>query len=348
MSIISLGRTMPSSLCWGPLELQCFNSLKNQINTKFYNRTNLVINLTWFGPQFLNSDYYNLNKYLNTQIDNLFLISSVDPIMILPEQINEIVTKLGNPIIYQIGNFDNGLQFNFFSTAVADNFNNYHNDDIVLKELKWIFLNYNRKPREHRVKFVRKVIDQNLSKYGVVTIGKPDICFDNDPNNDLHITVPDSPEQLLEYEKLFLNTKEKFGIVDDVLTLGNLDIWKHHFLNVISETEFNPWDNIFVSEKTWKPIIGLRPFLFNGNVRTYRWLRDNGFRTFSHYFDNIETAKEFEVHDSLISAIKYLISLNKNEILSMYNDMLPDLIYNKERFFEFAQEQKYKMENLFS
>ena len=104
---------------------------------------------------------------------------------------------------------------------------------------------------------------------------------------------------------------------------------------------------IFVSEKTWKPIIGLRPFLFNGNVRTYRWLRDNGFRTFSHYFDNIETAKEFEVHDSLISAIKYLISLNKNEILSMYNDMLLDLIYNKERFFEFAQEQKYKMEHLF-
>ena len=347
MSVIVLGTTMPLNGYWGPRELDCLTSLTNQINIKFNNQYNMIINLTWFGPQFLKSDYYNLNNYTDIPIDNLFLIASVDPIMMVPEQINEIVTKLGNPVVYQLGNFDNGLQFNFFSMAVADNFNNYHNDDIVLKDLKWIFLNYNRKPREHRVKFVRKLINQNLLKYGVVTIGKPNIIYNNDPENDLYITVPDSPEQLAAYEKLFPDTKKNFGIPEDILTVGDLNIWKHHFLNVISETEFNPWDNIFVSEKTWKPIIGLRPFLFNGNVRTYRWLRDNGFRTFSHYFDNIETAKECEVLDSLISAIKYLISLNKNEILSMYNDMLPDLIYNKDRFFEFAQEQKYKIENLF-
>jgi hypothetical protein len=31
----------------------------------------------------------------------------------------------------------------------------------------------------------------------------------------------------------------------------------------------------------------------------------------------------------------------------MYNDMLPDLIYNKNRFFEFAKEEEYKKEHLF-
>jgi hypothetical protein len=33
--------------------------------------------------------------------------------------------------------------------------------------------------------------------------------------------------------------------------------------------------------------------------------------------------------------------------MSMYNDMLPDLLHNKERFYEYAIEQRHKMEHLF-
>jgi hypothetical protein len=41
------------------------------------------------------------------------------------------------------------------------------------------------------------------------------------------------------------------------------------------------------------------------------------------------------------------VALDKNQLMQMYQDMLPDLIYNRERFFNFAEEQKYKIDNLF-
>ena len=42
-----------------------------------------------------------------------------------------------------------------------------------------------------------------------------------------------------------------------------------------------------------------------------------------------------------------LVTLDKKEIIAMYNDMLPDLKHNRDRFFEFAKEQQHKMNNLF-
>jgi hypothetical protein len=106
---------------------------------------------------------------------------------------------------------------------------------------------------------------------------------------------------------------------------------------------------MFITEKTWKPIIGLRPFVINGQTKIYKYLRSNGFKTFTHYFKNIELENilEYQLHNSIIDAIKFLKTLSKDEIICMYKDMLPDLTYNRQRFFEFADEQKCQMENLF-
>ena len=126
-----------------------------------------------------------------------------------------------------------------------------------------------------------------------------------------------------------------------------MDYWQHHFLYIIGATEFNVWDDIFVSETQFKPIIGLRPFLINGNIRTYQWLEDNGFKTFNRYFDGIDFTDEHQVHESLCQAIQYLTTLSKNDILELYNQMLPDLMYNRDRFFEFANEQEYLINHVF-
>jgi hypothetical protein len=48
------------------------------------------------------------------------------------------------------------------------------------------------------------------------------------------------------------------------------------------------------------------------------------------------------VHATLTELIEHLHTLKSSEILAMYVDMLPDLKYNKNRFFEFAREQKTK------
>ena len=145
-----------------------------------------------------------------------------------------------------------------------------------------------------------------------------------------------------------VNGSEQFGIPDDIHSVGNLNLWQQHFLNIVSETEFLPWDNTFVSEKTWKPIIGLRPFVINGQTKIYTWLRKHGFRTFNHWFGGVELEEvnELEVHNSIVKVIEYLRDFSKQELQNLYNSMLPDLRHNRQRFFEFAQEQQHRIDSV--
>jgi hypothetical protein len=137
------------------------------------------------------------------------------------------------------------------------------------------------------------------------------------------------------------------GVPNDLLTVGRLDLWQNHFLNVVSETEFDEWKPVFMTEKIWKPMVGLRPFHIHGNPRSYQWLRDRGFRTFNHYWDHlpVETAGQ---HNALMDVINHLVDMPQSQVEQMYIDMLPDLRYNKQRLLEFSAEQKHKMHNVFA
>jgi hypothetical protein len=142
------------------------------------------------------------------------------------------------------------------------------------------------------------------------------------------------------------STVEGFGLPMDFYTLHKLDLWQQTFLYINAATEFDPINDLFCQQDTFKPMIGLRPFVINGVQRTYHWLRFNGFKTFNHYWSHIDI-ENGPVHETIIDLIKYLKLLDSSEVLAMYQDMLPELRHNKERFFEFAKEQQYKMEHLF-
>jgi hypothetical protein len=44
----------------------------------------------------------------------------------------------------------------------------------------------------------------------------------------------------------------------------------------------------------------------------------------------------------------YLNSLGQQKLENLYQDMLPDLQHNRNRFFEYAKEQAYKIDHLFN
>jgi hypothetical protein len=335
---------------WGPQEKRLINSVLNQINRKFGHDDNLLINLTWFGPQFDNDLYQRMINLVNQRksFDNLFWLSSVDPICLLPEQMIDIENKINAKQVFRLGGFDDSdFSFVFSSIATAEDFISYKHDEILLDEAKYLFLCYNRKPKPHRIELVEKICKNDLKKYGILTLGKNDVNYavDQGIKTDLYFTVDEVPENY-SYNNKFLVHKNFGGVPYDALSLGRLDIWKSHFLNIVSETEFYHWDNMFITEKTWKPILGLRPFIINGQITMYKYLRDNGFKTFTHYFEGIELEHipEHQIHDSIIAVIRSLVD---KDLKQLYQQMLPDLEYNRQRFFEFAQEQKYKIDNLF-
>lgn len=344
MSVDFIGTTYEPTSQWCQDELELFENIKNQINLAYPTSRNLLIGTTWFGPGFtFNDNYSRLKNYNN--IDNLFFLASVDEVMLTDDQLLDIGQQVGAKEIYYLGNFDTKHQFTFQCTLLPKYFRLYSEQELLLQDAKWIYLNYNRKPREHRSNFVQKIIDNNLKKYGIVTLGINDPMYSN-KQDAINLLLGETPDDFAKEGNWGLSND--FGIPHDIHSLGNMEYWKNHFLNIVGETEFRPQNHMFISEKTWKPILGLRPFVINGQTKIYQYLRDNGFQTFNHYFDGIELedVTEFEVHDSIISVIKHLATLDQAELLAMYKDMLPALRHNKERFFEFVKEQKIKIDNL--
>lgn len=341
-----IGIQFPHDWLWGKYEHQCIDSVTKQIDAKYPTAQNLLINLTWFGPQFPRHSWKQYERLKDTKFDNLFFLSTVDPAMINKDQIDNIVATLGDPQLFKLGNFDTAYHFNFFAPILQTHFRKYSDDELLLTDCKWAYINYNRKPRWHRVALVKRLIEKKLINHGIVTLGKPNEIYDRDPDNQLFLSVGERCEDYVEFGHWFGTRDDEFGIPHDVLSLHNTEYWQHHFLHVIGATEFNVWDDIFVSETQFKPIIGLRPFVINGNTRTYQWLRENGFKTFNHYWPEFDLENSEIVHEELTRLIQHLCSQDRKNLVDLYNEMLPDLYHNRERFWQYATEQQNKMSNL--
>jgi hypothetical protein len=212
---------------------------------------------------------------------------------------------------------------------------------------RYIYVTYNRKPREHRTKLVNTLIANQLDGYGFITLGQDDNGMYSREEPILKTFIPGETVEDYAQEGNW-GMDNKHGIPHDIHSLGNMDVWRGHFLNIIGETEFNPWDNMFITEKTWKPILGLRPFVINGQVKIYQYLRDNGFKTFNHLWPHIdvENANETEVADTIVQVVAYLAAIGAKELEKIYNSIIPDLLHNQKRFIKFAQEQDYRLSTI--
>ena len=346
-----IGTTFPARWQYGPEEIEIFDKTARQIEDKFPNERNLLINTTWFGPQFGNGEWEKKEQLFkdNLKFDNLFLLSVIDPLYLMEKHISEMCVRFGIKKTYRIGMFDVGKYEWNFHAIVGDNLMpKYNNEDVMLKNCNKDFLCYQRKPRAWRVDFVKLLKENNLIDNGIITLGaKTENDHDWSKGRTWEpITLDESHDP---YRNDGQNNKANYGgIPNDLVTVGSLDVWNRCFLYISSETVFDHWEPIFVNERIWKPMIGLRPYIIQGNPKTYQWLERNGFRTFNEYWSHIDLKHSTDVLNDHISVLKFLRDKSKEEKMSMYQDMLSDLIHNKQRFYEFSREQKHKMENIFS
>ena len=345
-----VGTHFPADWQYGPQEIEIINKTARQIEDKFGSSRNLLISTTWFGPQFSNGEWQKIEQLFqnNARFDNLFLLSVIDPLYLMDKDISEMCVRFGIKEIYRIGMFDAGkYEWNFHAIVGPDVMPNYKNEDVMLKECNKDFLCYQRKPRPWRVDFAKLAIDNNLVNNGIMTLGamsEGDLDWSEGRTWE-PMTLDESHEP---YKHDGQNNKADYGgIPNDLVTVGSLDIWKQCLLYISSETCFNHWEPVFVNERIWKPMIGLRPYIIQGNPKTYKWLEKNGFRTFNRYWSHVDLECSIDVLNDHIKVLKFLESKSKDDKMTMYQDMLPDLIYNKQRFYEFSKEQKHKMENIF-
>jgi hypothetical protein len=343
MTTTFIGTTFSAASDWHTDERELIKTIKSEIDKSFPIGQNLFINTTWFGPQFDNGQWNRYKKIISEQkFDRVFMLAAADPVFLNADQIADI-QKETNSQLYLLGHFDSEYYFNFHTQVLPRYFLPYTESQLTMIKPRYIYINYNRKPRDHRTTLVNILESKSLLEFGIVTLGKQHNTYSKEAVPNQHLTLNETAEDAVGNWKMSM----EFGIPHDIHSLGRLDLWQNHFLNIVGETEFLPWDNMFISEKTWKPILGLRPFVINGQQKIYQYLRTQGFKTFNEYWPHIDIENS-EVHLSIVELIQYLVSLGPANLTDLYREMWPDLIHNKQRFDEFSQEQNYKINNLFN
>lgn len=300
----------------GKTELVWFNNLKREIERFSEYPNNIVINCTWInlGEDILNFIFQN-GKPDNTK---LWFAGTVDGLYWLHSTHSFKYLQLTGWPIEFVGN--SLTHFSSWFPSVMFKFNDL--SSITVPTCKYLFLSYNRKPRLWREQLVKSLIENNLHNAGFIT-------FEEGHFPEIDILSRDCDQELH-------TTDLRYSRPEDVLTIGDINVWNDSYSVIVSETEINdPWQ---LSEKTWKPIMGLRPYFLNSNPGIVKILERLDLYTPAMLFDNPN------LNDCSISEIVNQLK-SINDPVELYQRQLAMLKHNQKRFIEIANSDNTKILN---
>lgn len=192
-------------------------------------------------------------------------------------------------------------------------------DELALDTLpKYTYLSYNRKPRWQREQLVEGLIAR-----GLVT-DRSWVTYESG-RFPLVDSLTGSTDGQLH------SSDVRYTRPEDLTSLGDLSLWRGCYCVVVTETEYtDPWQ---ITEKTWKPIVGLRPFLTVGHPGVTDVLHRLGFYTSRDFFPGFNTEGSI---DSAQDQISQLMSLTPQQLHQRWVSQQPMLEHNRARFIELA------------
>lgn len=145
---------------------------------------------------------------------------------------------------------------------------------------------------------------------------------------------PDELNRVLTY----CTTAKRFDLQGDIIPNDsmhiNVDGHLRSFLHVVTETCYYQ-DFNHLTEKIFKPIVMMQPFVLASTKGGLKYLKSYGFKTFSKWidesYDDIEDP--YGRLDAITEEIEKICALTKDEQRVMYNEMLPILIHNRNHFY---------------
>lgn len=226
-----------------------------------------------------------------------------------------------------IGNSFGEYYFSYWVEFIRQN-PRYFFDECYTQEpnIKKLYLCLNRKLHPFRVEFLELL--ESIKDRGIISQGT--VGFTNPFYNI---------KQIDPYE-----AENSNDIVNDIFSLGDPVIWNQFFINVV--TESCKHSNVFLSEKSWKPIIGLRPFLILGDDNLYNQLHQAGFDTFDDIFGTWWKLPWWKDRACAIVDILKNFDSNPTNLNILYKKLLPRLINNRKRFETYMIENHNKLLNL--
>lgn len=232
-------------------------------------------------------------------------------------------------------------------------FNTYSNKCSVVSEKdinfekirNYKFLMFNRRLRPHRVYSIllfnnKKILDQFLISYDLNIM---QIFSMDDENIKMHIENDMNLVKLLqeEYEILLKTNPKRVIDYDDLVNVWgfnfeNKQSYLDSYIHITSETNFFEIGG-YISEKTWKPIGHLQPFIYLGPAFALAELKKLGFKTFAPFIDeSYDNEMDPELRFKMvISEIERIAKMDINEIHNWYNSIYQEvLIHNQKMLFK--------------
>jgi hypothetical protein len=369
MQIVKLGTTFthPAHSDLKKWENLVFDRLQKHAITKYPGKNILLIHANNHGFWIWEHEQIIRTALASAEWQVIF-ITMTDPCEI--EQVfSDLKLNEKDHDFSEVGYTLDADPYEFDSVAIitAQRFKTYTEEELLLTDVRYRFISYSRKERYHRLLLTQALLDQKLDKHGIVTMG---VNPDEPDWGHLNRTIGETPEQFADSGSLDVHgIHDHANVPHDLWSLGNLHLWRHHFLHVVNESMFldfedrrdhdrypyrgacsvdgNMTKRKFVSEKIWKPIIGMRPFVLNMNPVMYDWLESRGFHTFRKYWpvditDAPVPRMALKTIDKICQIIKWLTEMPDSDILALYEQMRPQLHQNRVRFFDYAREQKEK------
>ena len=244
-----------------------------------------------------------------------------------------------NKNVVHVGNTYGKNYFSYWLYFVYEHLDRFlpDNFDYTLHKDHKSYMCLNRKPHNHRIQLMEKLFENNLIDKGFTSLG----TFEDWQNRSKFDTLP----IVLDVDKEYTLGNEisgDVGIPNDILSLGNNSLWCKHFLNVVTETVIH--SDVFVSEKTYKPILGLRPFVILGDDRIYDILHDYGIDTFDDLLGTWYKDKNYENRiNSIVDIVKKIEAFGAEKRCDIFKSLEKRLMNNRMKLIEQAQNFEVKV-----
>lgn len=244
---------------------------------------------------------------------------------------NDVIYINGNMISEKIAK-DQGSDIKVIPVTVQEAWNNvnkFGNDPIVYNPVdsQYLFLNYCRRPRTHRVYLNACLIRENLFHLGKNSFNALG------PWHEKHLTELDPyimpyVQDLYSKSPLFI---DKDNTHNEITVHVPTQDYSSTFINIVGETLYSS-NTLFLSEKTWKPMIVGSPFIIVGSPGVLSWLKSQGFKTFNKWIDEsydneLNHAKRF---NKIVNIIKEFSNKPIKELVEIRKEMLDTCYHNKQ------------------
>ena len=200
---------------------------------------------------------------------------------------------------------------------------------LTLKNYDKKFLNLNRRWRKHRPMIVGLLEINNLLDKGHVSFAANvdgenwDSVWgfldhsDNLNKTELYNILTENKEQLENIPDMYLDTPRLD--INQVHVGSGLDhFYENSYFSIVNETNYfkEVGEGIFLSEKVFKPVLKLHPFILASRPNSLVKFRELGYKSFSPYIDETYDTEEDDSKRLLmiLEETKRLVNLSETEL----------------------------------